>query len=58
MKYRVKGKTVESFYKGNWVVAYYCSSAERAKKCVIECRKRHSEWKKMSSTDRIKSILR
>lgn len=36
-QYRVNGKTVETIYRGEWIVVYYCQNEEAAAKCLERC---------------------
>jgi hypothetical protein len=61
MEYRVVSDPswrVEVFHKGKWIVAYYCSSEDGAKRRMKKCQKEAEKWSKMTKDERMASILR
>lgn len=49
---------VESFHKGEWTVAFYCSSQASAERCLAKCLARQKEWQSLSEAERTRRILR
>jgi hypothetical protein len=59
--YRVVAKPshqVQRLHFGEWVVAYYCSSPEKASLCMERQIKKYIEWSKLSFDQKVKAILR
>ena len=60
-QFRITGEPswrVLQLWRGEWVVAYYCSTEDGAAKQLERCVRRMLEWKKMTVEERTTSVLR
>ncbi len=49
---------VLKFWRGEWVVAYYCSSEDGAAVILEKCVRRELEWSRMTPEQRLNAVLR
>jgi hypothetical protein len=49
---------VLKFWKGQWVVAFYCSTEDRAYRQLEKCVDRAMKWSRMTPDERILATLR